>query len=257
MPGTGAIEALMRRDRFMGAAGLAGIAGLAWVYLFYLAAGMDSMRMMAMPALRPWSAADFVFMFLMWAVMMVAMMTPSAAPMILLHAAIARKSRAGNPPAAATGAFAAGYLAVWTGFSTLATALQWGLEQAAVLSPTMVGASPWLGGALLIAAGAYQMTPLKQVCLRHCRSPVQFLAGHWRPGAAGAFRMGLHHGAYCVGCCWALMTLLFVGGVMNLLWIAALAVFVLVEKIAPRGALVGRVTGGVMVAGGLWMFAAA
>jgi len=250
---TGAIEALARRDRLMVAAGLAAITVLAWVYLVYLAAGMGGMQAMAMPAIRPWGVADAILMFVMWAVMMVAMMTPSAAPMILLYAAIIRKSRDPGRPAAASSAFAAGYLAVWTGFSALATGLQWGLEQAALLSPMMAGTSPWLGGALLIAAGAYQMTPLKHACLKHCRSPVHFLTGHWRKGAGGAFRMGLDHGLYCVGCCWVLMALLFVGGVMNLLWIAAIAGFVLIEKIVPRGVLFGRAAGALMVLGGLWL----
>ncbi len=127
------------------------------------------------------------------------------------------------------------------------------LERAALLSPMMVSASPWLGGGLLILAGVYQWTPLKNVCLVHCRAPITFLAHHWRPGRAGAFRMGLHHGLYCVGCCWVLMAMLFVFGVMNLLWIAALAIFVLLEKILPRGDLVGRVSGGLMIAAGLFL----
>ncbi len=250
---TGAIAALARRDRLMVAAGLAAITGLAWVYLVSLAAGTDAMQAAAMPALRPWSAADALLMFAMWAVMMVAMMTPSAAPMILLYAAIAGKSRAQVRPVAHSGAFACGYLAVWTGFSALATGLQWGLEQAALLSPMMAGTSPRLGGALLVAAGVYQMTPLKHACLSHCRSPIHFLTGHWRKGAGGAFRMGLDHGVYCVGCCWVLMALLFVGGVMNLLWIAALAAFVLLEKVLPRGVLASRIAGGLLVLGGLWL----
>jgi predicted metal-binding membrane protein len=148
-----------------------------------------------------------------------------------------------------------GYLVVWTGFSALATTLQWALEQATLLSAMMVSTSPLLGGALLITAGAYQMTPLKQACLIHCRSPVQFLSSHWRKGTGGAFRMGLAHGLYCLGCCWVLMVLLFVGGVMNLLWIAALAGFVLAEKIIPRGVLFGRIMGGAMILGGLWLMA--
>jgi len=192
-------------------------------------------------------------MFVMWAVMMAAMMTPSAAPMILLYAAITRKTRAEGRPVAHSGAFASGYLATWTAFSALATVLQWGLEQAALLSPMMAGTSPYLGGVILIAAGTYQMTPLKHACLKHCRSPVHFLVGHWRKGAGGAFRMGLNHGFYCVGCCWVLMALLFVGGVMNLLWIAALAGFVLLEKIVPHGVLVGRVAGGLLIIAGLWL----
>ena len=261
MPVTATIEALARRDRLMVAAGLAAITGLAWLYLLSIAAGMDGMssgmqntiQTAAMPALQPWSTADFALMFAMWSVMMVAMMTPSAAPMILLHAAIIRKRAVDETTTAATTAFAAGYLAVWTGFSALATLLQWGFEQAALLSPMMVSTSPYLGGALLIAAGAYQMTPLKQACLQHCRSPIHFLTGHWRKGTGGAFRMGLDHGLYCLGCCWVLMALLFVGGVMNLLWIAALAAFVLIEKVAPRGVQVGRIAGCLMALGGLWL----
>ncbi len=257
MPAAGAISTLARRDRTIVLAGLVAIAGLSWAYLLHLAAGMDAasadMQTMAMAGLRPWSAVDFVLMFAMWAVMMVAMMTPSAAPMILLFAAIVRKSRGQRSPAAASGLFVAGYLAVWTGFSAVATASQWGLEQAALLSPMMVSTSPYLGGALLIAAGIYQMTPLKQVCLHHCRSPVHFLSGHWRNGVGGAFRMGVDHGLFCLGCCWALMALLFVGGVMNLLWVAAIAIFVLIEKVVPRGALVGRAAGGLLLLAGLWL----
>ena len=259
MPVTTAIETLARRDRLMVAVGLAAITALAWIYLLFLATGMDdmqaAMQTAAMPALEPWSGADFVLMFVMWAVMMVAMMTPSAAPMILLYAAITRKTRADGPPVAHSGAFLSGYLVVWTGFSVMATTLQWALEQVALLSSMMVSTSPLLGGALLIAAGTYQMTPLKQACLIHCRSPVQFLSSHWRKGPGGAFRMGFNHGLYCLGCCWVLMVLLFVGGVMNLLWIAALAGFVLAEKIVPRGILFGRIMGGAMILGGLWLLA--
>ena len=254
-----AIEALARRDRYVVIAGLAAIAGLAWLYLFYLVARMDmgGMEMggmqAAMPMLKPWTATDAILMFVMWAVMMAAMMIPSAAPMILLHAAILKKRDDGTSLAGPTSAFTAGYLVVWTVFSAAATTAQWGLEQVALLSPMMVSTSHYLGGSLLIAAGLYQMTNLKDVCLRYCRSPVQFLSEHWRKGTGGAFRMGLDHGVYCVGCCWALMALLFVGGVMNLLWIAALAGFVLIEKVIPRGAQIGRLTGGLMIAAGAWM----
>jgi predicted metal-binding membrane protein len=253
MPPAKTIEALARRDRTLVAVGLAGIVALSWLYLVTLASGTDGMA--AMPALRPWSIADALLMFVMWSVMMAAMMIPSAAPMILLHAAIIRKRGAAKAATAETSAFAAAYLAVWTGFSALATALQWALEQAALLSPMMVATSPYLGASLLIAAGLYQMTPLKHACLQHCRSPVHFLTSHWRKGAGGSLRMGLEHGLYCLGCCWVLMTLLFVGGVMNLLWIAAIAGFVLLEKIVPRGVLAGRIAGGVMILGGVWLLA--
>jgi predicted metal-binding membrane protein len=190
-------------------------------------------------------------MFLMWAVMMVAMMVPSAAPMILLFAAIHRKQRERGRGFAPVSAFVAGYIAIWSAFSLAATLLQWGLEQAALLSPMMVGTSPMLGGGLLVVAGLYQWTPLKQACLRYCRSPIQFLSHGMRKGSGGAFVMGLEHGAYCVGCCWILMGLLFVGGVMNLLWVAAIAVFVLLEKVLPFGVLGGRVTGALLALAGL------
>jgi predicted metal-binding membrane protein len=256
MPLTGAIEILARRDRLLVAAGLAAIAGLSWLYILNLASGMPGgMQSMAMPALEPWSTADFTLMFVMWAVMMVAMMIPSAAPMILLHAAIIAKRPAPDHTPGATAAFTTGYLVVWTGFSAAATLLQWALEQAALLSPMMVSSSPYLGGALLIGAGVYQITPLKNACLQHCRSPVQFLTAHWRKGTGGAFRMGLAHGLYCVGCCWVLMALLFVGGVMNMLWIAAIAIFVLLEKIAPNGRLVSRTAAGLLALAGLWLIA--
>jgi predicted metal-binding membrane protein len=258
---------ILRRDRLPALAGVIGVTVLAWLYLVWLAAGMSgdmsgggmgdmsggAMAGMAMPALRVWSAGYFVLMFLMWTIMMVGMMLPSAAPMILLYDRVRERQEAKGASLAATGVFAAGYLAAWALFSLGATAAQWGLERAALLSPMMVSASPWLGGGLLILAGVYQWTPLKNVCLVHCRAPITFLAHHWRPGRAGAFRMGLHHGLYCVGCCWVLMAMLFVFGVMNLLWIAALAIFVLLEKILPRGDLVGRVSGGLMIAAGLFL----
>lgn len=250
----GVIEALARRDRWLVLVGLVGIATLAWLYLIHLAANMggmtEGMRSAAMVGPRSLEMADLILMFLMWAVMMVAMMVPSAAPMILLYAALARRSRDKGHPIAATGVFTAGYIVVWTTFSAAAAAAQWALEQAALLSPLMASSSPFLGGGLMIAAGLYQITPLKRACLKHCRSPVQFLSTHWRTGPAGALRMGLEHGAYCVGCCWFLMGLLFVGGAMNLLWVAAIALFVLIEKVLPIGVSAARITGGLLVLAG-------
>jgi predicted metal-binding membrane protein len=261
---------ILRRDRLPAFVGLIGVTVLAWLYLVWLARGMGEMAgagdmggmsgagmsSMAMPALGAWSASYAVLMFLMWSVMMVGMMLPSAAPMILLYDRVRERQEAKGASLASTGVFALGYLAAWALFSLGAVAAQWGLERAALLSPMMVSASPWLGGGLLILAGIYQWTPLKNACLVHCRSPITFLAHHWRPGRVGAFRMGLHHGLYCIGCCWVLMALLFVFGVMNLLWIAALAVFVLLEKVLPRGDLVGRASGGLMIAAGLLLIVA-
>ena len=210
------MENVLKRDQAVTIASLVAVTALAWAYLVALAGDIG-----AMPEVAPWSAIDFWLMLVMWAVMMVGMMLPSAAPMILLYAAVSRKQRGRGHVFAPTGVFAAGYLVAWTVFSLAATALQWALEQAALLSPMMVGASPYLGGALLITAGVYQWTPLKHACLENCRAPAEFLSRIWRPGTGGAVAMGVHHGAYCIGCCWVLMGLLFVGGVMNLLWVAA------------------------------------
>ncbi len=208
------------------------------------------MAAMGMTMDMPWSAADLFYTFAMWAVMMAGMMAPSALPMLLLFAAArAGRDKRGVSPATLT--FGLGYLAVWTGFSVGATVAQWGLHQAALLSMAMASSSGRLTGAILIAAGGYQLTPWKSRCLTHCRSPLGFLMTNWRDGTMGAFRMGLRHGAYCLGCCWALMCVLFAVGVMNLVWVAALTVFVLIEKIGPAGAIVARVAGVAMVGFGI------
>lgn len=257
------LESLLRRDRALVLASLVGLTALAWLHLVHMAldmgtgamgggtaGGMDMGAMGGAMTMAPvaWDAAHFAVMFAMWAIMMVGMMLPSAAPMILLFAAIDRRKQLSRSPLRRTAVFTLGYLLVWTAFSLAATALQWGLNQAALLSPMMVSTSRVLGATLFIAAGIYQLTPLKHACLAHCRSPVHFIAAHWRPGTTGALRMGVAHGAYCVGCCWFLMGLLFVGGVMNLLWVAAIAAFVLAEKVAPRGELVARASGVLMIA---------
>lgn len=242
------LELILNRERVLVLIALIAATALAWIYLVFTAAAMAHMpvetgNIMAVAQAKPWGTADFALMFLMWVVMMVGMMLPSAAPTVLLFAATCRKSRERDASFAPASAFVFGYLLTWTGFSLVATTIQWGLNEAALLSPTMVSASPLLGGCLLIGAGVYQWTPLKYACLKHCQSPLDFLTTHWRRGTLGAQRMGLEHGVFCVGCCWVLMGLLFVGGVMNLLWIAAIAVFVLLEKLAPFGRLGGRVSG--------------
>lgn len=203
-------------------------------------------------AMRPWGVADFALTFVMWAVMMTAMMVPTAAPMILLFANVQRKRKESLRPFVPTGVFLLAYLVVWYGFAAIASVAQLGLHTAALLSPQLASTSPFLGGILLIAAGVFQWTPLKSVCLSHCRGPLAFLMSEWREGKAGAFLMGGRHGLFCLGCCWVLMTLLFVLGVMNLLWIAALAGFVLIEKLAPAGQWVGRITGILLVGWGVW-----
>jgi predicted metal-binding membrane protein len=239
-------------------AGLAVITGAAWAYLVVAArpvssgpAGMSGRPMApVLPALtgaQPWTAAESGLRLAMWAVMMVAMMVPTAVPMTLLYAAVARKAAAQHSPVAPAFVLVAGYTAMWALFALAATAAQWGLDQAALLSPMMISRSAWLGAALLIAAGIYQLTPLKNACLRNCRAPAHVLSRHWRHGRLGALRMGVRLGASCLGCCWILMGLLFIGGVMNLLWIAAIAAFILLEKTLPFGVAGGRAAGAAMI----------
>jgi len=240
------MEWVVRHERAVVGAGLGAIVALAWAFLLG-GAGMDGSDMRAMGHAGPEGAPGIATVFLMWAVMMVAMMLPSAAPTILLFAALmrARSTAAALPEA---GIFAGAYVVVWVGFSVVATAAHWMLDRGGLVSPAMRSTSGVLGGGLLIAAGVYQLTPLKDACLSRCRSPIQFLTRHWRPGPAGALRVGLLHGAYCVGCCWALMGLLFVAGAMNLLWVAAIAVFVLMEKTAFPGTRFGRIASGIGLA---------
>jgi predicted metal-binding membrane protein len=246
------LHALLRRDRAAVFASLVAVILLAWSYLI-LGAGieMDAMDMgggQIMLMAPPWTPGYAALIFLMWAIMMVAMMLPSAAPTILLVAALMR-----GRSAPTAGLFTLGYVLVWISFSLAATLLQWGLDSAGMLSETMATSSVVLGGIVLIAAGAYQWTPLKQACLQHCRSPLSFLTHHWRQGTWGAVTNGVHHGFFCLGCCWTLMTLLFVGGLMNLLWIAALALLVLIEKTLPWGGRMSRVIGAALVAWGAVM----
>ena len=216
--------------------GLLGLAALAWMYVARMAGdagasgdGRDDAR-----DGRQWSSG-FAWLAGMWTVMMVAMMLPSAAPTILLYATVSRRRRLEGRPAVPTAVFTLGYLLVWTLYATAAAGAQWELHRRALLSPAMASASPLLAGGLLVAAGLYQWMPFKGACLSQCRSPLGFFSAEWREGARGALRMGMRHGTYCVGCCWLLMALLFVSGVMNVLWVAAIAGFVLVEKLVLAG----------------------
>ncbi len=235
--------------------GLAGLVVLAWLDLLRRAGilGLNSMgHAIAMPqAAAPLGVTDVVMTAAMWAIMMAAMMLPSAAPMLLLFSTVNRTRSVQGTPVIPAGIFLLGYLLIWGGFSLLATGAQWGLHTVMLLSPGLAVTNPLVSGLVLIAAGAYQFTPLKYVCLKQCQSPLDFLFTHWRDGKGGAFLMGLSHGGYCVGCCWVLMALLFVGGVMNLTWIALIAAFVLIERVVARGVLLSRVTGGLLVAWGL------
>jgi predicted metal-binding membrane protein len=262
------LEAVLRRDRLVVAGALAIIIALAWGYVLWLANDMDmggmdmtGFRMIPagigimLPASTPWTAIEFAYVFAMWAVMMVGMMAPSAAPMILMYARVGRQGKAEGKPLAATGWFAAGYFLAWTGFSLAATVVQWVFERATLLDSRMASASTVLGGIVMIVAGVYQWTPLKDVCLVQCQTPLQFLMRHggFRSDVPGCLLLGLRHGGYCVGCCWVLMALLFVGGVMNVLWIALLALLVLLEKLTPIGRWIARAAGGACVAAGAWM----
>ena len=245
----GALPALLRRDRAVVLSGLAAVVVLAWAYLLFGAGiKMEMMDMGGgqMMAMSPeWTLGYGALIFVMWVAMMVAMMLPSAAPAILLAAALDRRRSTASAPQQGM-LFASGYLLVWSAFSLLATLLQWGFDQAGLLSETMAAGNRILAGAVLIAAWAYEWTPLKNTCLAHCRSPIAFLLQHWHQGRLGAVVTGMRHGLFCLGCCWILMALLFVGGLMNLLWVAAIALLVLIEKTAPWGGRMARITGVVL-----------
>ena len=267
-----ALERVLARDRQLVAIALAVLVLLAWSYLVMLAQrmgagavltsasspespgmpgmpGMPEMPGMEQPAVMAADSAARAFGLtaLMWWVMMIGMMVPSATPMILLFGNVQRRQLAAENPALRVGLFTAGYLLVWGLFSVAAAGAQLALTRLALLAPMELAAPAWLGATLVAAAGVYQLTPLKNACLRRCRSPAEFLSSHWRRGHAGAVRMGVEHGCYCVGCCWLLMGLLFTVGVMNLLWVVAIAAFVLVEKLAPRGEVIARLSGAALL----------
>lgn len=255
------VAALPLRDRVLIGACAIAVAALAWAYLVHLADGMmpampsgGTMADMGMAMAAPWTLAEFAFLFWMWAVMMVGMMAPSVTPAMLLFAG-AQARRAGGQVRLAVPMFALGYAIVWLGFSACAALAQWALHDASLLSTQMAASSQRVGGAILCAVGIYQWLPIKTACLVRCRSPLAFLLAHWREGRAGALRMGLRHGAWCLGCCVALMAALFVVGVMNLVAVAALALFVLVEKIGPAGVAIARIGGVLLIAAGVAMLA--
>jgi predicted metal-binding membrane protein len=254
-----ASSSIAQRERWIIAGALGTIAAAAWIYMIHEARSMNisgvceclSMRMSG----AGFSAGTLLPLFLMWAGMMVAMMLPSATPMILTFAAVSRNRRRQERPYVPVTIFVAGYVAIWTAFSLVAALAQWLLHREALLSPAMASRSAWLGGILLLAAGIFQFTPLKHACLAQCRAPFEFIMTRWREGARGAFRMGVEHGLFCAGCCWALMGLLFVAGVMNILWIAALSLLVGLEKLMPRGFWLSSVTGAALTVWGAWLIA--
>ncbi|WP_026622350.1 putative metal-binding membrane protein [Ensifer sp. WSM1721] len=288
-----ALEILLRRDRAIVAASIAILTAIAWAYIVWLAAtmnmegmamsdpemgaGMDMDPAMNMESMEmesgsgaaplgallglsphPWSAVEAGVTVAMWVVMMVGMMLPSATPMILLYARVGRQSRKEGKPFAATGFFAGGYLLAWAAFALAATLGQWLLE-GTLLTPALASASRVFSGIVLVTTGFYQWTPLKDACLRQCQTPFVFLQTHggFRRDPAGAVGLGSRHGLYCIGCCWALMALLFVGGIMNVLWIAAIAIFVLAEKVLPTGRILSRTAGVMLIVLGIWQLAAA
>jgi predicted metal-binding membrane protein len=217
-----------------------------WLLLYWGATNMDSPAAQLTMPMSGWSAANWFAVLIMWAVMMAAMMLPAAMPMVSVFGTLNRsRGEAGR-----TVVFVSGYLALWAAFGAAATAAQWALQTSGLLSPMIVSMSPVLSAALLVIAGAFQFTPLKHACLRACRSPLGFLMTDWRDGLWGAARMGVRHGLYCLGCCWALMALLFVGGAMNLLWIAALTLLVAMEKLAPKGDILAKALGALMIGAG-------
>lgn len=250
---------MLRNDRAIVLGGLIGGSLLAWGYTVKLARDLPHLPAAHIGAVRtlPWDPSDLGLLFLMWTVMMTAMMVPTAAPMVLAFAKIKRQQDPALGLLSPVGAFVLGYVAVWTLFSALATILEWQLHVAALVTADGAAANPFFGGLLLLAAGLFQWTPLKQACLAHCRSPLAFFMGNWRDGWRGALAMGLEHGTFCVGCCWALMALMFFAGVMNLLWLAALAAFVLLEKITRWPRLVGNAAGFVLTVWGLYLISLA
>jgi len=239
-----------RRAIVLGALG--GVIAASWAYL-WLGVGVE-MEMMGlggghlMTMLPEWNLPYALLIFVMWVVMMAAMMLPGAAPTVLLVAVLAKGRLASSTrPLATAMLFAAGYLLVWCGFSLAATFVQWGLDEAGLLSVTIAFGNETLAGAVLAFVGLYQWTPLKGTCLRHCRSPTEFVVRNWRPGALGAILTGIRHGIFCYGCCWMLMALLFVGGLMNLAWVAVIALLVLLEKTIPWGREMSLLTGMVFI----------
>ena len=261
--------AVVRRDRVVIMLAVASLTALAWGYLMRLSADMDMGGMdmtglwmipsgmgLMMPAQTPWRAMEFAFVFVMWTVMMVGMMTPSAAPMFLMYARVGRQTGAQSKSLSATVWFAAGYFLVWVAFALFATLVQWALERTALLDFTMASTDNVLGGFVFIAAGLYQWSRLNDLCMAQCQKPFEFVMRHggYRRDAPGCVMLGLRHGAYCVGCCWALMALLLVGGVMNVLWIALLALLAFLERVTSMGRLIARLAGIVLVAGGAWLF---
>jgi predicted metal-binding membrane protein len=250
---TTSVAGFISRDRIVIAGCVVLVTALAWTYLIHLGQQMTAMsgaasmmERMSMPMTAEWSGRDFAYVFLMWSVMMVGMMTPAALPVLVLFAQM-KASRGNTAPSHAALLFGATHITVWVLFSVLAASLQWLLHQGSLLSSGMILTSPIAGGLILIGAGVYQLTTLKSGCLRRCQSPLGFLLTNWREGTKGVIELALRHGIYCLGCCWALMLVLFAVGVMNLAWVAAITVFILVEKFGPAGSQISKAGGVAMI----------
>lgn len=248
-----ALERLLAHDVWLVISGLAIVCTACWLWIVTLGRDMYGSMTGAAAWMMPpdWDATHLALLVAMWGAMMTGMMLPSAAPTLLLYANVVRHSKEARATTVRTYAFGAGYVVVWLAFSVGASILQRALSDWGFVSPMMVASRPVSGG-LLILAGAYQLIPFKRACLEGCRSPAAFIMSHWRAGTSGAFRLGLDHGLYCLGCCWSLMLLLFAGGVMNLWVIAAITAFVLLEKVAPHGAQGGRLSGVLLIGAGVW-----
>ena len=251
---------LSLRDRVIVYGGVFLVSTMAWAYMFYMGWAMENMHLvdMWMPpqgGSRPWILNDFWMLFVMWAVMMVAMMTPSVVPMVLMYTAVNKGKQKKGLPYSPTFIFLSGYLVAWSLFSIVASAVQYPLHESGLLNPMMNSRSYLLSGSILMIAGLYQWTPLKEACLKACRSPLSFLMTSWKEGYFGAFKLGIHHGLYCIGCCWALMVVLFAVGVMNMLWVLLITVFVILEKVGPVSSFYLRTVTGLLLIiwGGYWL----
>lgn len=252
---SGYLETVTGRDRVVVVGGLAAFTALCWAWIIPMARDMygPMSGLSAWMMTSTWDVSHLILLWAMWAVMMAGMMLPTAAPMLMIYAATARRAEAGPRAMLRVSAMAAGYLAAWSAFSVGATLLQRFLSQQLLLTPMMESARPSATAWLLLLAGIYQFTPLKTACLTACRSPLSLIMRHWRSGTWGAFRMGGEQGLYCLGCCWVLMLLLFAGGVMNLGVIAALTALVMVEKLTPIGPQVARVSGLGLIGWSIWL----
>ena len=250
-------ENLLKRDRLIIVIGLIAICLLSWMYIIYLYKQMYPMNMdaflFAMPMTATWTLVDFSLLFLMWFVMMIAMMIPSVTPLILIFSMVNRKKKQNKNPFVSSYYLLAGYLIIWAVFSLLATLLQWFFQHLNWLNPDMVVTNKIVGGIILLLAGLFQFTPLKRQCLQYCQTPVSFIHTQWKEGKSGALKMGIKNGMYCLGCCWILMLLLFVSGIMNLLWIVLISLFVLTEKLLPRFTWISWLAGVLLILYGAWV----